>query len=132
MVFNYYRTIHLADTDAAGVIYFARMLSICHEAYEVGLKTAGIDLKSFFQNSSVAIPIVHGEIDFFRPVFCGDELIIELTPKLLNETSFEINYLILGIVGQENYAKAKTKHVCINPETRKRVNLPDYLLKIFS
>ncbi|MDJ0549913.1 MAG: 1,4-dihydroxy-2-naphthoyl-CoA hydrolase, partial [Microcystis aeruginosa] len=31
---SYERLIYLADTDAAGVVYFAHLLSICHEAYE--------------------------------------------------------------------------------------------------
>jgi len=34
MTFAYDRKIHFADTDSAGVVYFARLLSICHEAYE--------------------------------------------------------------------------------------------------
>ena len=45
MSFAYSRTIHFADTDAAGVVYFARYLSICHEAYEEALAAAGIDMK---------------------------------------------------------------------------------------
>jgi hypothetical protein len=40
MPFSYVRTVRLADTDAAGVVYFARTLSICHEAYEAALAAA--------------------------------------------------------------------------------------------
>ncbi len=45
---TYYRTIHFSDTDAAGVVYFSTLLSICHEAYENSLQVAGIELKTFF------------------------------------------------------------------------------------
>jgi len=34
MPFTYSRTVHFADTDAAGVVFFANFLAICHEAYE--------------------------------------------------------------------------------------------------
>ena len=44
----YYRTVHFSDTDAAGVIYFASLLSVCHEAYENSLKSSRIDLKNLF------------------------------------------------------------------------------------
>ena len=44
MPFEYQRTVHFADTDAAGVVFFANYLAICHEAYEESLGAAGIGL----------------------------------------------------------------------------------------
>ena len=41
MPFTYERTIHFADTDAAGVVFFANYLRLCHEAYEEALAAAG-------------------------------------------------------------------------------------------
>jgi 1,4-dihydroxy-2-naphthoyl-CoA hydrolase len=32
MPFSHHRTVRFADTDAAGVVFFARTLAICHEA----------------------------------------------------------------------------------------------------
>ncbi|WP_107668600.1 thioesterase family protein [Cyanothece sp. BG0011] len=118
---TYYRTIHFSDTDAAGVVYFAALLSICHEAYENALQVAGIDLKTFFTSSDIAIPIVHADIDFYQPVFCGDRLQINLQPTQLNETTFEINYQVFYDHNLEQLvAKANTKHVSINPKIRQR------------
>ena len=76
MPFTYKRTIRFQDTDAAGVVYFANVLNICHEAYEDSLVESGIKLKSFFQSTSTAITIVHASVDFFKPMFCGDKQII--------------------------------------------------------
>lgn len=127
MKFIYSRKIHFADTDSAGVVYFAQLLSICHEGYEEYLASLEIDLKHFFRNEDFAIPIVHAEIDFFKPLFCGDVIDITLnmvkpTPKLL-----EINYEIFK--QEEKIAVAKTKHICINPQTRKTQPLPEYFIK---
>lgn len=129
-IMTYYRTVRLADTDAAGVVYFAAALSICHEAYEASLEKAYINLRTFFSNSDVAIPIVHGEIDFFRPLFCGDQLEIYLFPKQLKDSEFEIEYQVLKVTPKsENVARAMTRHVCINPSHRRRSPLPDSMVQ---
>jgi len=126
MKFIYSRKIHFADTDSAGVVYFAQLLSICHEGYEEYLASLAIDLTNFFRNNDFAIPIVHADIDFFQPLFCGDVIditlnIVNLSPKLL-----EINYEIFK--KEEKIAVATTKHICINPQTRKTQPLPEYLI----
>lgn len=121
----YERTIRLADTDAAGVIYFASLLAICHEAYEATLEERGISLQAFLKDTSVAIPIVHAEIDFFRPLLWGDRVKIALNPLLISENEYEIEYVVTGILEPEKLsAKAKTRHVCIDPVARRRISLP--------
>ncbi len=127
---TYYRTIHFSDTDAAGVVYFATLLSICHEAYENSLQASGIDLKTFFQGSDIAVPIIHAEIDFYQPLFCGDRLQINLITTQLNETDFEIFYTIFHESSLDKcVAKAKTKHVSINPKIRQRTTLSSLMIQ---
>lgn len=128
MSFTYNRTVHFQDTDAAGVVYFANVLSICHEAYEAALAQLGINLKLFFTQPAVAIPIVHASVDFFRPMFCGDQLQIYLTPQKLGEAKFEITYQITATSSEQLLAQAVTRHVCINPTTRTKVQLPEEIL----
>jgi 1,4-dihydroxy-2-naphthoyl-CoA hydrolase len=117
MSFQYKYTIQFRDTDAAGVVYFANILSICHVAYEASLIGSGIDLKKFVNNPEFAVPITHASADFFKPLYCGDRITIELTPRSIDSARFEIAY-------QLSAATATTKHVVINPNTRKRQELP--------
>jgi len=121
MGFSYQRRIYLADTDAARVVYFAKLLSICHEAYEEFLTQGGVDFGELVSSSSLAIPIVHADIDFLRPVFCGDELQIDLNLETVTEDSFTVLYFIYK--SGEKVAKAMTKHVAIDPITRRRTQL---------
>ncbi|MGB3300436.1 MAG: acyl-CoA thioesterase [Phormidesmis sp.] len=122
MHFVYRRVIRFQETDAAGVVYFANLLSLCHEAYEASLAESGIDLKRFFSGSGeAAVPIVHAEADFYQPLFCGDAIAIALTPQQLNPQSFEVTYAITAQAdtkakkkGQTLLAKALTRHVCIS------------------
>ena len=81
MPFVYQRTIHFADTDAAGVVYFANYLSICHEAYEEALANAGVDLKTFFSDNGIMIPVAKSTADYLRPLMCGDKISVTVDRK---------------------------------------------------
>jgi 1,4-dihydroxy-2-naphthoyl-CoA hydrolase len=122
MSFVYQRTVRFQETDSAGVVYFANILVMCHEAYEESLAASGINLKLFFTNPDAAIPIVHASVDFFRPMFCGDLVFIHQHPQQIGVDKFEINYIITTEDNQQ-IAKAITRHVCINPASRKKQEL---------
>lgn len=125
MLFSYERKIRFADTDAAGVVYFANLLSICHEAYEEYLASININLKDFFQDNLTAIPIIHAEIDFFKPLFCGDLIMVQFSPELVNDRVFALNYQIY--LDSLQVATAITKHIAINTQTRKVKLIPEIL-----
>lgn len=130
MTFNYQRRIYLRDTDAAGVVYFAQGLAICHEAYEESLAKMDISLNQMIRQGETAIPIVHGEIDFLRPMFCGEQIEINLDVSLVNDSEFAIAYKIFPLDnGERLLATAQTRHVCINPRIRQRIELPAAMLK---
>jgi 1,4-dihydroxy-2-naphthoyl-CoA hydrolase len=130
MQFNYLRRIYLSDTDAAGVVYFAKGLEICHQAYEESLAEQGISLKQMIQESKTGLPIVHAEIDFLRPLFCGDRIQISLVASLINHSEFAIAYQIFHVDNLEQIlVKGQTRHVCVNPQIRQRVDLPVAVLE---
>ena len=125
MAFDYSRRVYLGDTDAAGVVYFARGLEICHEAYEESLAIAGISLQQMLREGKIALPIIHAEIDFLRPLFCGDRLQVNLVANQVNASEFAIAYQIFTAPNLDQVlVKAQTRHVCINPQDRIRVDLP--------
>ncbi|MBP0000313.1 MAG: acyl-CoA thioesterase [Cyanobacteria bacterium SID2] len=124
---EYRRTIRFADTDAAGVVYFANLLSVCHEAYEASIAASGIDLRSFFSASSTAVPILHADIEFFRPVFCGDTIVVKLTSQRLSESEFSVTYNIVKSGEDRSIARATTRHACIDAQKRRRQPLPEDL-----
>lgn len=127
MPFSYDYTIQFRDTDAAGVVYFANIISICHIAYESSLVRSGIDLKYFVANSEFAVPITHVSADFFKPLFCGDRITIQLSISSINSCKFAIEYQIRSTENLTRLATAITNHVVINPLTRKQQELPQIL-----
>jgi 1,4-dihydroxy-2-naphthoyl-CoA hydrolase len=126
MIFTYQRTIRFHDTDAAGVVYFANVLSMCHEAYEESLGHSGINIHNFFTRPFVAFPIVHANVDLLRPMYCGDKLMISLIPQKIGMDKFEISYEIT--VNDVIVAKAITRQVCIDVNSRTKQELPDEMI----
>ncbi len=127
MVFVYSRRIRFGDTDAAGVMYFTRALSICHEAYEESLIQFGIDLHIFVSQAAIAVPITHASIDYRKPSYCGDLQQVHLRPTQRSGNEFEIDYILYSAEA-ERLSQAKTRHVCIDRSDRRRVPIsPDLL-----
>jgi 1,4-dihydroxy-2-naphthoyl-CoA hydrolase len=125
MPFNYARTVHFADTDAAGVVFFANYLSICHEAYEESLTASGIDLKAFFADQAVVVPVARSEAEYLRPISCGDKLEVTVKPTLVSENSYEIQFEIIRLGSPSKCAaRIRTEHVCIDSASRARKALP--------
>ncbi len=130
MTFTYSRTVYLNDTDAAGVVYFASAMQMCHEAYEDSLVVAGINLQEMIKQGNIAVPITHAEIDFFRPLFCGDRLKIQLTTQQIQDSEFAISYSIYSACNSNKILiKANTQHVGINPQTRTRIPLTEAIIQ---
>lgn len=128
MPFSHHRTIRLADTDAAGVVFFARTLFLCHEAYEEALAAAGLDLNDFLGGAGIIIPISRSEADYKRPLRVGEKVRITVTPSPLTENSFAIRYEITKLGAAEKVAAvARTEHVCTAPAKRERAALPPAL-----
>jgi 1,4-dihydroxy-2-naphthoyl-CoA hydrolase len=127
-MYCYTYTVTFKDTDAAGVVYFANVLSFCHSAYEASLQAAGINLQSFFRNPNVAVPIVEAQVKFSHPLYCGDVLRIELCPSLVSADTFVIDYQVWVLAQPESEtgrlaAQASSRHVAIEPGQRSRCPL---------
>jgi len=122
-----HRTVRFGETDAAGVIHFHQLLRWCHEAYEESLQRFGIAPAAVFptpqHKPEVALPIVHCQADYRRPLVVGDELAMTLTPTRLDPGSFEVAYRF-EIDGAE-VARGLTRHLAINATSRQRGPLPE-------
>jgi 1,4-dihydroxy-2-naphthoyl-CoA hydrolase len=129
MPFTYARTVHFADTDAAGVVFFANYLAICHEAYEESLSASGINLRTFFSDEGVVVPVSKSEAEYLRPISCGDKLEVTVRPATLSDSSYEIRFEINRLGPPAKCAaRIRTEHVCIDSKTRARKALPGSLL----
>jgi 1,4-dihydroxy-2-naphthoyl-CoA hydrolase len=124
MPFTHHRTVRLADTDAAGVVFFARTLMLCHEAYEEALTAAGLDLKQFLGTADLIIPISKSEAEYLRPLYCGDKLAVTVRPTALTPASFALNFEITRLGPPDKLAaRVRTEHVATSLAQRERLPL---------
>jgi 1,4-dihydroxy-2-naphthoyl-CoA hydrolase len=129
MFFLHKRTLRFADTDAAGVVYFANYLSICHEAYEESLARRGFLLQRDCIRLGLLIPVRKSSADYLRPLLAGEVVEIELTASLDTPDTFTVRYELWKFEGRrKRVAVCSTTHVCLDGKTRERTPLPqDYL-----
>jgi acyl-CoA thioester hydrolase len=77
------------DTDAEGVVYYANYLKYLEEARTLFLEKAGINLKEL-KKEGVLFAVINLEIQYKRPLFYGDEFIIET--ELVKKTVVRLGF----------------------------------------
>jgi 1,4-dihydroxy-2-naphthoyl-CoA hydrolase len=128
MPFTYRRTLHFRDTDAAGVVFFANHLALCHEAYEESLLAAGLKLADLFGTDDLLVPIARSEAEYLRPLKVSDGVRVEVRPEALSANFFAVHYEVYRSGSPEKLAaRVRTEHVCTSPRLRERVPLPPAL-----
>lgn len=103
----------LPDTDVAGVLFFAHLFRHAHDAYEAWMSSLGFPLHEMIRTGAMALPLVHAEADYRRPLKHGELVTVELFLADLQPARFTIDYRFL--TDRRMAALARTIHVCIDP-----------------
>jgi len=127
--FSYETSIKFHETDAAGRLFFAHQLKLAHDAYEAFLQASGLPLADVIRDRPFALPIVHAESDYLKPLFVGDAIRIELTVARIGESSFTLNYTFFNAAG-EKVGEASTVHVAVDEKNGRKIPLPEELRRI--
>jgi len=118
----------LHDTDAAGVLFFAHLFRHAHDAYEAFMAEIGWPLPALIRDGELALPLVHAEADYLRPMRHGARVAIEVQVRRVGRTSFQIGYCFTDAAG-EPAATARTVHACIRLADGRPEPLPAGLVK---
>lgn len=122
-MYSYKRKIRLAETDAAGIVFFSNYFLLFHEAYESFLESAGIGLAAIIHSNKYLLPIAHAESNYKMPLSIGETIEIQLTVEQIRKSSF----IIISRFIKENKTCAtiiKTVHVSVDAKTRKKIPFP--------
>lgn len=122
MIHAYAFKVRLHDVDSAGVMFFARLFSHAHDAYEDYMAKQGMELGTLIEGGT-RLPIVHAEADYLHPLRHGEDMTVELTVERLGNTAFTIGYAFRN--NDEIRAWAKTVHVFLDPSTQLPAPLPE-------
>tara|TARA_B100000965_G_scaffold172161_1_gene143794 strand:- start:5225 stop:5683 length:459 start_codon:yes stop_codon:yes gene_type:complete len=122
------RTVRFGETDSAGVVHFLQLFKWSHEAWEESLEKFGIVLQDIFpatqadtRKLDIALPVVHCEANYFKPLYVGDFISIELYPEKRNDSSFILRFEFTK--NGEQIGLTQIKHVSINSVTREKCSL---------
>ena len=128
-MFSYHTSIHMHDTDAAGLLFFSNQFKLIHDAYEALFESLGLPFPQLLRNEEYFMPIVHAEADYKRPLFVGDRIRIDVDVGKIGNSSFALDYRLLN-KDEELVGSARTVHVTVAKTTRRKVPLPQSLRDI--
>lgn len=118
--------IRLQHTDAAGVIFFARLFDLAHLAYEDLLDRLGHSLPPDLAAAPVGYPIVASSAEYQAPLRLGDRVTIGVRVADVKERSFALEYAFTMASGALA-ATARTVHMAVGEESDQ---LPEALAQV--
>ncbi|HOT50401.1 MAG TPA: thioesterase family protein [Candidatus Hydrogenedentes bacterium] len=120
------RTITLRDADAAGVLFFARYLSLAHDAYEEMMASRGIRFGDMLHAGTYILPVIRTGCEYRVPLKIGDAVEIRVAIAEIRRRSYTVAYEMIAPDGRLA-AKCHTTHVAVDKTSRKSIPLPDEL-----
>jgi len=130
-MFVYVTSIKLAQTDAAGRMFFGEVFRLCHEAYEEFLATNGLPLSEIINRRSFILPIVHAEANFLAPLAVSEQISVTIMLEKIGRASFSLNYELIKSDGS-TANKVQTVHACISKKNSRSLSLPTEIKKILT
>jgi 1,4-dihydroxy-2-naphthoyl-CoA hydrolase len=90
----------------------------------------GWPIEALIRDRQLALPLVHAEADYRRPMRHGDQVDVALDLLSLGDRRFSLSYEFL--IGAQQVATAQSVHVAIHPDTGLSRTLPESLAAALS
>jgi 1,4-dihydroxy-2-naphthoyl-CoA hydrolase len=113
--------IHLADTDATGVIFFPKLFEKCIATLEKFLIENKLTSKLFLSHTGLAV--IDAKAHYYKPMVVHEELKIEMGVTKVGTTSVSFSYKFFNR-REELTAEADIVHVCIDLSSKSKKELP--------
>jgi YbgC/YbaW family acyl-CoA thioester hydrolase len=117
------RRVEFADTDAAGVAHFSRLLAMVEEAEHGFFRERGIPILT----AESAWPVVNTEVDFCGACRFGEEIEIRLGDFEPGKSS--LAYGFEGAIAGRKVFSGKMTKCHISPATGRAVEIPGEILQ---
>lgn len=112
----------MSSVDRAGVLFYPELFRHAHDVYEAFMASIDADLAAMLDTLGHALPVVHAEADYQRPMRHGQIYTVRVSVAEIGETSFTVHCDFLGLDGRP-YSQVRTTQVCLN----RREGLPQAL-----
>lgn len=128
-IHRYDDIVRFADTDAAGICYFARYASFFDESFIDAMRKEGMSFEG--RKEEFLMPIVEQKTNFYNPLKAGDLMrtytgIIEIRDKF-----FKSNHLITLCKGdtEVKIATGYIGRVTVDSQNFKAISIPNEFLR---
>lgn len=118
------REVKFQEVDAAGTIYFPRVLEYFGDAYMGLLSSGGLDVAGEIRRAEWFAPLAHAEADYLAPMRFGDRVRVEVVRTELGRSSALIGYRIRGAGDETVRAVGQTAHVFVDGRSFKPIEIP--------
>lgn len=119
------RAIRFQDIDAAGIIFYPRVLEMFHDAYAAFLAFAGCPLPEVLKSGTWLAPVRHAEADYFKPLRFGDSVTVEICRAHLAETEATLGYRVARSDSNEVCVVGQVVHTFVERASFKRTPIPE-------
>ncbi|RYZ07972.1 MAG: acyl-CoA thioesterase [Myxococcales bacterium] len=117
--------ISFQQIDAAGIIFYPRVLEMFHDAYAAFLAAAGAHLRDVMRTDTWIAPVRHAEADYFKPLRLGDVVHVEIAHVHASETEATLGYRVVRVEGDELCAVGQVVHTFVDRAAFKRIPIPE-------
>ena len=126
MAFRIRQPVRHPDVDRAGIVYFPRFYDFFHRALEdFFTQEVGIPQWELADRLKVAMPVVHIETDFVRPLQHGDVITIQLSTLKLGTHSVTLRYEVFRPEEAEAAARSTIVLCFIEAPGWRKTAIPD-------
>jgi len=112
-----------ADTDAAGVVYYATFLRYLEEARTQAVESVGVSMAAEVAAGAL-YPVTHVSIDYQSPAVYGRAVCIATEVTEIGRARFRLDHRVFDVGGGQALARATVWLACIDAQTRRPRRLP--------
>lgn len=121
--FSEHLVVRLPHTDAAGVLFYARIFELEQELFERWLELGGFSLREMLDGRFPPTPVVHCEADYRMPIRCGDRLTARIDAIEIGRSAFTLSWKFS--IGEAQAIAVRVKRVAIDRRAGESTDLPE-------
>jgi acyl-CoA thioester hydrolase len=115
--------VRFRDTDVQGHVYFGNYFEFCDEAFSAYMRAMGMPWQEMVKNGTDMF-YASASCDYLGSAKFEDTIHIEARISKIGTTSITSAFVIRN-EASEVLARATLTSVCVNPQTREKMRVPD-------
>jgi 1,4-dihydroxy-2-naphthoyl-CoA hydrolase len=125
------RDVRFQDVDAAGIVFYPRVLEYFSDAFIAYLGHSGARLADAVREKRWGAPLRHAEADYFKPLRYGDRIEVALVRAHVEECELTVGWRVARCSDGIVTCVGQTVHVFVDMRDFRRCPIPDELRQAF-